>query len=177
MELLALALSNGFRFGHPLLPGPITARDLWMLFPVTTRLRRGTVTGQQLRAFWEDEIDHVFADDPKRLFGGWMPRVSGMTVRFRTDRPRGQRVLSLEVNGEPLDDARRYSIAACEREGDRDDALCRIRGVADPRTLELDVHDAVRAYLARHKTIREVRGGRVIAEDLPARVLSQFERR
>jgi 2',3'-cyclic-nucleotide 2'-phosphodiesterase (5'-nucleotidase family) len=172
-----IALSNGFRFGHPLRPGPIRERDLWFLLPVSTRLRTGTVTGEQLRAFWEEEIDHVFAEDPKRLFGGWLPRVSGMTVRFRTDRPRGQRVTSLEVNGAPLDDARRYTIAACEREGDRADALCRIHGVADARTLDLDVHAAVRAYLGARDAIREVRGARVIADDLPARVLSQFERR
>lgn len=172
-----IALSNGFRFGYPVQPGPIREQDLWMLFPVTTNLRVGTVTGRQLREFWESEADHVFADDPSRLFGGWMPRVSGMKVRFRTDRPFGQRVQSIEVNGEPLDDERRYSIAACEREGDTDDALCRIRGVADARTLEIDVHDAVRRQLAARGTIRAVSGGRVIAEDLPPRVLSQYERR
>jgi 2',3'-cyclic-nucleotide 2'-phosphodiesterase (5'-nucleotidase family) len=172
-----IALSNGFRFGHPIEPGPIRERDLWMLFPVSTLLRVGTVTGAQLRAFWESEIDHVFADDPRRLFGGWIPRVSGMTVRFRSDRPRGQRVLSIAVNGEPLDDERVYSIAACEREGDTDDALCRIRGVANARTLEIDVHAAVRRQLAARGPIRAVVGGRVIAEDLPPRVLSQYERR
>lgn len=172
-----IALSNGFRFGHPIEPGPIRERDLWMLFPVSTRLKIGTVTGAQLRQFWESEVDHVFADDPKRLFGGWIPRVSGMKVRFRTDRPLGQRVLSVEVNGEPLDDERVYSIAACEREGDTDDTVCRIRGVRDPRVLEIDVHEAVRRQLAARGPIRAVEGGRVIAEDLPPRVLSQFERR
>ena len=149
-----IALSNGFRFGHPIVPGPIRERDLWMLFPVSTHLRVGTVTGAQLRAFWESEIDHVFADDPTRLFGGWLPRVSGMTVRFRSDRPRGQRVLSIAVNGEPLEDERVYSIAACEREGDTDAADAAERG-----------------------PIRAIEGGRVIAEDLPPRVLSQYERR
>lgn len=172
-----IALSNGFRFGHPILPGPILERDLWMLFPISTRLRVGTVTGRQLREFWESEIDHVFANDPRRLFGGWMPRVSGMTVRFRIDRPRGSRVTSIAVHGEPLDDDRIYSIASCEREGDADDTLCRIRGVANVRTLELDVHEAVRRQLAARGTIRAVQGGRVVAEDLPSRVLSQYERR
>ena len=172
-----IALSNGFRFGYPVERGPIRERDVWMLFPVSTRLRTGTVTGRQLREFWESEIDHVFAEDPRRLFGGWLPRVSGMTVRFRTDRPHGQRVTSIEVGGKPLDDTRTYSITACEREGDAEDALCRIRGVANPRTLDLDVHAAVRAHLAKQRVIREVDSGRVQAGDLPARVFSQFERR
>ena len=166
-----IALSNGFRFGHPIEPGPIHERDLWMLFPVTTRLRVGTVTGAQLRRFWEDEVDHVFTRDPQRLFGGWMPRVSGMRVRFRAGLPYGERVTSIEVNGEPLDDARVYTLAACEREGE-DDALCRIRGVEGARTLDIDVHETVRRYLAAHGPIGAQAGGRVIAEDLPPRVCS-----
>ncbi|NVB80808.1 MAG: bifunctional metallophosphatase/5'-nucleotidase [Kofleriaceae bacterium] len=172
-----IALSNGFRFGYPIETGPIRERDLWMLYPVSTRLRVGTVTGRQLRAFWEDEIDHVFADDPRRLFGGWLPRVSGMTVRFRVDRPRGERVTAIAVHGEPLDDAREYSLVACEREGDAADALCRIRGVANARTLEVDIHTAIRKQLAARGVIRVVERQRVVAEDLPARVFSQYERR
>ena len=172
-----IALSNGFRFGHPIEPGPIRERDLWMLYPVATQLRVGTVTGRQLRTFWEEEIDHVFADDPRRLFGGWLPRVSGMSVRFRVDRPKGQRVTAISVHGQPLADDKTYSIAACEREGDAEDALCRMRNVADARTLDIDIHAAVREQLAARGVIRSVEQRRVIAEDLPARVLSQFERR
>lgn len=171
-----IALSNGFRFGHPIEAGPIREQDLWMLYPISTRLRVGRVTGAQLRRFWEDEIDHVFATDPSRLFGGWVTRVSGMTVRFRADLPYGRRVTALEVGGRPLEDDRSYTISACEREGDHDDALCRMRGVADARTLDIDVHEAVRRQLARGP-VGAPRGGRVVAEDLPARVFSQFERR
>lgn len=172
-----IALSNGFRFGHPIEPGPIRERDLWMLYPVPTKLRTGVVTGRQLRAFWEEEIDHAFAEDPRRLFGGWLPRVSGMTVRFRTDRARGQRVTAIHVNGQPLEADRGYTLAACEREGDADDVLCRIRGVANARTLELDVHAAIRTQLAARDPITAVSSERVIAEDLPPHILSQFERR
>lgn len=172
-----IALSNGFRFGRPIEPGPITEGDLWMLLPVSSPLRIGRVTGRQLRAFYEEEIDHVFSPDSERLFGGWMPRASGMRARFRSDRPYGSRLLAIDVGDAALENERSYTITACAREGDPIDTLCRIRDVADSVTLELDVHEAVRRYLAAHDPVVVDRSRRVIAEDLPDHVFSQYKRR
>jgi S-sulfosulfanyl-L-cysteine sulfohydrolase len=162
-----IGLSNGFRFGTPMLPGPVRHADLWNLFPVVNQLKTGEVTGRQLRAFWEQELENVFARDPEKRFGGWVPRPSGMTLRFRADAPKGQRVLEIKVNGKPLEDDRVYTITACEREGDTPDTVCRIRGVKNPRVLEVDAHEAVEQYLARHGEIRGQLEDRVIGEDLP----------
>ncbi len=84
---------------------------------------------------------------------------------------------AIRVDGQPLEADRADMLAACEREGDADDVLCWIRGVADARTLELDVHAALRAQLAARDPITVVSNQRVIAEDLPPHILSQFERR
>jgi 2',3'-cyclic-nucleotide 2'-phosphodiesterase (5'-nucleotidase family)/cytochrome c len=171
-----VALSNGFRFGTPIVAGPITEADLWSLYPVLSNVRTATVTGKQLRAFWESELDHVFADDPKRLFGGWLPRVNGMSVTFRAAGPNGHRVDEIRVGDAPLDDARTYTIAACEREGDPEDVLCRIHGVSNPQRFESTNHDVVRAYLAAHMTdgVGGPMIGNVRARDLPPRVFSQY---
>jgi 2',3'-cyclic-nucleotide 2'-phosphodiesterase (5'-nucleotidase family)/cytochrome c len=171
-----VALSNGFRFGTPIAPGPITEADLWALYPVVSNVKTATVTGKQLREFWESELDHVFADNPKRLFGGWLPRVNGMSVTFRARGERGHRVDRILVGGAPLDEARTYTIAACEREGDPDDVLCRIRGVAEPRRLDVTNHDIVRAYLASAGAdgVGAPLIGNVHARDLPSRVFSQY---
>ena len=165
-----IALSNGFRFGHPIPAGPIHEADLWMLYPVTSRVKTGTVSGAQLRAFWESEIEHVFSTDPARLFGGWLPRVSGMSVRFRADAPMGQRVVSIAVGGQPLDPARRYTVAACEREGDDPNTLCRIHDVQDARVIDLDNHDVVRTYLSRHPRLSPGDQQRIEATDRPQRM-------
>ena len=172
-----IALSNGFRFAHPIEAGPITEGDLWRLYPVATRVRVGEITGGQLRAFWESELEHVFASDPTKLFGGWVPRVSGMHVRFRADAPAGHRVTEILVGDAPLDDERTYRVAACEREGDPPDTLCRIAQARNVTTLDRDVHDVVRAYLARTPEVGASLTPRVVADDLPARVFSQYERR
>lgn len=127
----------------------------------------------QLRAFWEQELENVFAADPARRFGGWLPRPSGLTLRFRAHAPRGQRLTALEVGGRPVEDDRLYTVAACEREGDTPDMLCRIPGARDTRTLELDAHEAVRRHLARHPRLSAALQGRAVGEDLPAVLRTQ----
>lgn len=163
-----IALSNGFRFGTPLTPGPIRESDLWNLFPIVTPLKTGKVTGEQLRAFWERELENVFAADPSKRFGGWVPRPSGMELVFDARAPKGERVREIRIGGEPLEDERVYTLTACEREGDLPDTLCRIPGVAEPRVLDFDAHDAVRRWLDEHGPIRALpESGRVRATDLP----------
>lgn len=171
-----IGLSNGFRFAYPLPAGPLREADLWTIFPIVTRLKTGRVTGRQLREFWESELESVYSSNPERLFGGWLPRPSGMTLRFDADAPAGQRVREIRVGGESLDDGRWYTIAACEREGERDDTLCRIPEVKDPRVLDVDGHEAVRRYLAGHSPVGAPQPGRVVAQDRPPVERSQFAR-
>lgn len=172
-----IALSNGFRFGHPIPAGPVTEADLWRLYPLTGRIKTGTVTGRQLHAFWESELEHVFATDPTHLFGGWLPRVSGMSLRFRAAAPPGQRIIELTVAGKPVEDEHRYRIATCEREGEPQDTLCRIHGAKEVRVLALSNHEAVRSYLARHRSVGAPAPRNISAIDLPERVFSQYYRR
>lgn len=162
-----IALSNGFRFGTPILPGPITQFDLWNAYPIVTPLKTGVVTGRQLLDFWERELENVFATNPAKRFGGWLPRPSGMEVTFEAGAPAGERVREIRVGGEPLELDRRYSITACEREGDLPDTVCRIPNVLDPRVLDFDAHDAVRRYLAKRERIHAPLEGRVRGVDLP----------
>ena len=112
-----VALSNGFRFAPPRPAGPVREADLWYWYPITTRLKVGKATGRQLRALRERETEHGCVADPAKLFGGWLPRPSGMTVRFAAHAPEGQRVRRIRVGGRPLEDDRADTMVACEREG------------------------------------------------------------
>ena len=172
-----IGLSNGFRFSPPTLAGPIREMDLWNWYPITTNLKVGKVTGKQLREFWEREAEHVFSPDPEKLFGGWLPRPSGMTVRLVANAPMGQRVREIRVGGKPIEEDRLYSLVACEREGDDPDKVCRIPHVREPRVLGMKAHEAVRRYLGRHSPLKDSEGGRVIVEDLPKVVRSQVVER
>lgn len=162
-----VALSNGFRFGAPIQPGPLRASDLWDVYPIVTKLKTGRVTGKQLYDFWERELENVFSRDPERRFGGWVPRPSGMTLTLAADAPVGRRVRELRIGGQPVVPDRSYSITACDREGDLPDSVCRIPGARDVRVLDIDAHEAVRRYLRRHRPLPPPAQGRVVALDRP----------
>lgn len=168
-----LALSNGFRFGTPIEAGTLTEANLYDFYPIVTNLKTGEVKGQQLLDFWESELENVFAKDASKRFGGWVPRPSGMSMKFRAHGDTGNRVDEVKIQGELIDPDRVYTITACEREGDEDHMVCRIPNVKNARVHEIDAHEAVRQYLRKHPEITAPARNRVLATDLPEVVRSQ----
>lgn len=174
-----IAISNGFRFSPPLVPGEdgkaaITYEYLWNMLPVNEYVKTGKATGQQIHDWMEKEIHNVFAKDPKERFGGWLVRFSGMTLKFDSSKPKGQRVLEITVGEEPLDLKRVYTISACRREGEPDHMLCRMPNLTDTEVKEYTSHEVLEEYLKEKGTISPVRDGRAQAVDLGDNVLSQL---
>jgi 2',3'-cyclic-nucleotide 2'-phosphodiesterase (5'-nucleotidase family) len=169
-----IALSNGFRFGHPVMPGPLTQGDLWRFYPIVTNIKTAEVTGQQLIDFWESELNNVFAENPADRFGGWVPRPSGMSVTFEAMAPKGERVREVRVHGEKIDPDETYTITACEREGEPKSTICRIPNAKNAEVHKLDAHEAVRKYLSKHDSVESELEGRVDAVDLPSVVRTQI---
>ena len=64
---------------------------------------------------------------------------------------------------------------ACEREGDPDDVMCRMKGVSKPRRLDVKLHDVLVEYLAKASPVSPDIEGRAVAVDGPARLLSQVD--
>jgi sulfur-oxidizing protein SoxB len=175
-----LVVSNGFRFCPPLAPGPdgsaaITREYLWSALPVDSVVKTGQVTGTQIRDWLERELENVFAEGAAHRFGGWFVRFKGMTVRFRIKAPMGSRLDEVAIGGRVLEADRVYTMLACEREGDPDDVLCRMRRVANPRRLEVKLHDVLMEYLAQASPVSPDVEGRAVALDAPGRLLSQVE--
>jgi S-sulfosulfanyl-L-cysteine sulfohydrolase len=168
-----IGFTNGFRFGVPVPPETVTEADLWNLLPMDARMKRGWVTGQELKDYLERELEMVYADNPMQLNGGWGPRASGMTFVFDAHAPFGRRVVSIKVNGRDTEQAGRYTIAGCEREGEPMDVICRHRGTHDAEVLPMSIHEALDAYFKAHPVIAPRRDGREIALDLPHAVFSQ----
>jgi S-sulfosulfanyl-L-cysteine sulfohydrolase len=168
-----IGFTNGFRFGVPVPPDTVTQADLWNLLPMDARMKRGWVTGQELRDYLEHELELVYAKDPMRLNGGWGPRASGLRFVFDAHAGHGQRVVSIKVNGTEIKADGRYSIAGCEREGEPMDVICRHRGTHDAQVLPMSIHEALGDYFKTHPIIAPRRDGREIALDLPRAVFSQ----
>ncbi|MFN3653364.1 MAG: bifunctional metallophosphatase/5'-nucleotidase [Armatimonadota bacterium] len=170
-----IGMTNGFRFSYPVPAGPITEEDLLNIFPMHAPVKVGTMTGRQLREFWEESLEQVFASDAYGQRGGWGPRPSGMEVRVRIGAPQGQRVVWMKVNGRPVREDDRFTVATCDRPGDPKEMLCRYHGAAETQVLEMGIHDAMRQYLRRHRTISPRVEGRISAEDASGTVFSQYE--
>lgn len=166
-----IAISNGFRFGNPIFPekgnpAPITRANLWNLLPVNEKVKTGKATGKQIKKWLEKEMHNAFAQDPTERFGGWLVRFSGMKVNFNSQNEKGQRINSLTVNGEPMEDDDYYTISACVRPGDPIDNLCRMSGVKDVEVKDYTIHEVVEEYLNEHSPVSPIIDGRAYAEDL-----------
>ena len=175
-----IALSNGFRFCPPLVadpdhPRPITEDDIWSMIPVDSEAKYGEATGRQIRDWLEKELDDVFARDPARRFGGWVVRVKGLTASFTMRNEFGTRVNWIKIADHPIDPGKTYLIAACEREGDPDNTLCRMPNVANPRRANITMHRILRDYLAAFSPVSPRIEGRITATDAPQNLLSQLE--
>jgi len=175
-----VALSNGFRFCQPLAveegtTTPITKEFLWNMLPLDSVARKAEVTGAQIKKWLEQELENAFASDPSKRFGGWLVRFSGMQINFTASRPMGSRVNRVTIGGQPLDAEKKYSIVACEREGDPIDTLCRIEHVSSPLSMGQGLHEVIIEYLKMYSPVSPVVEGRATATDLPANLLTQLQ--
>jgi len=176
-----IALSNGFRFCPPLVPdaktgtAEITNDFLWSMLPVDSDAKTGEITGKQLWDWMEKELHNVFAKNPAQRFGGWVVRFAGMEINFKAGEEMGKRLHWIKVKGEMVDLNKKYTIVACEREGDPDDNLCRVEKVMNARKLNITLHQIMRDYLAVHSPVSPKVEKRVTATDVPQNLLSQLE--
>lgn len=175
-----IALSNGFRFGPPLALDPSTGeaqitRDyLWSIFPVNSDLVRGEITGRQLWDWLERELENVFASDPTRRFGGWLVRFKGMNIRFSINKPMGSRLEEVKIGKKKIDFEKVYTIVSCEREGDPDTIMCRIKDVKNRVRTGVNTHEAFEEYLKVKSPVAPVQEGRAVATDASATLLTQI---
>lgn len=173
-----VVLSNGFRFCPPRIADesglvPITEGYLYDMLPVEATVRTGKVSGKQLLAWLEKELQNVFAEDASKRFGGWVVRFKGMQVEFKAFDDFGKRVQKVVIGGKPLDLEREYSICACEREGDPDDVLCRMTGVKDTQNTEFTLHGVVKDYLKKYSPVNPKLRHDSKVLDAPETLLSQ----
>jgi S-sulfosulfanyl-L-cysteine sulfohydrolase len=174
-----IVLSNGFRFCPPRSTPdqtgniPVTNGFIYDMLPVDSQVRTGKVTGQQLMTWLEKELNNVFAKEASERFGGWVIKFKGMEVEFFAFAENGKRVKKVSVGGMPLDLQKTYSICACEREGDPEDMLCRIRNVKEARNTPYSLHQVMKAYLAANSPVTPAPHNNAKILDGPPTLLTQ----
>lgn len=106
-----LAFSNGWRYGAPVAPGPITEGDLWNIIPVNPPVSTCTLTGAELRAMLEESLERTFASDPWKQMGGYVKRSLGLHCYMKAENPAGARIEELFCDGRHVRDEDEFDVA------------------------------------------------------------------
>ena len=174
-----VVLSNGFRFCPPRTTPdetgniPINSGFVYDMLPVNSPIRRAQVSGKKLREWMEKELNNVFAKEAAERLGGWVIKFNGMKVRFNAFGEKGKRVKEMTIADEAVQDDKIYSICACERDGDSEDMLCRIKGVQNAYNTPYSLHDAMTEYLKTQSPVTPTPQKNAVALDVSEALLTQ----
>lgn len=104
-----VALMNGgsVRADSMISAGRLTKRDLLEILPFKNKIVKLELTGAALRSM----LEHGVARSAEDREPGRFPQVSGIRFTFDAARPSGERVVAVTVNGVPLDEQKKYSLA------------------------------------------------------------------
>jgi 5'-nucleotidase len=104
---VALINGGGIRSDRLYPAGPITNRHFYSILPFKNKVVLIQVKGSELRKALERGVSSVVENGED----GGFPQVSGLQFVYNGLRPPGSRLVSVTVQGQPLDDNRAYSLA------------------------------------------------------------------
>ena len=90
--------------------GALTKRDVLSILPFKNKIVKVELSGATLRQV----LEHGVARSAEDAEPGRFPQVSGITFSFDGRRPPGSRIVSLLVNGKPLDEKKNYTLATSD---------------------------------------------------------------
>ncbi len=97
------AFSPGFRWGRTVLPGPVTAEDVYsqtaLTYPNTYSAK---MSGKMLKTVLEDITDNLYNPDPYRQQGGDIVRSKGLDFTVKMSAAMGNRIRDLRVRGKSV---------------------------------------------------------------------------
>ena len=140
--------------------GPLTMRHVLSILPFKNKVVKLEVSGATLR----EALEHGVARSAEDAEPGRFPQVSGIRFTFDANRPAGSRIVSLTVNGKPLDEKKKYTLATSDYVGiDGGDGYAMFKGarLLIPREQAQFDSDVLRAAIAAKKIIAPQTDGRI----------------
>jgi 5'-nucleotidase/UDP-sugar diphosphatase len=132
-------------------------RDINRELPFRNFLSMVKITGAQLRAALENGFSRI--EDQKGRF----PHVSGINVRYDSSAVVGQRVISIKINGKPIDAKTVYTLAAPDFIVGGGDGYTALKsGSLMSTSREILLWELLRAYIEKRGTIAPKIEGRLI---------------
>jgi 2',3'-cyclic-nucleotide 2'-phosphodiesterase (5'-nucleotidase family) len=152
-----LAFSNGWRYGAPILPGDVTMEQLWNIVPTQAPVSTVELSGEELRAMLEANLERTYSPDPYCQMGGFVKRCRGLNLYFKMENPKGHRIEDLLVDGAPLQPGRVYRAAMLGEQG-----VPRKYG-SRRQQIGIDAIASLQQHFARGRPVRGSRRGSVVA--------------
>jgi 2',3'-cyclic-nucleotide 2'-phosphodiesterase (5'-nucleotidase family) len=112
-----IAFSNGWRYGAPIEPGPITMNDLWNIIPTNPPVSTVDLTGVELVAMIEENLERTFSANPYDQMGGFVKRCRGLTLYLKSENPKDHRIDRLFVLDAPVVAEKSYRCAFVTSQG------------------------------------------------------------
>lgn len=135
-----IAIINGGDIRTDLPSGSITRGEMLSIFPFNNTVQVFEIDGRSIRAMLENSVFSYPAS-----FGGFL-HVSGMTFSFDPNAPGGSRVGEIFVNGDRLENTRKYTLAATDFAFSGGDGYDMLKGLKQVGQYGM-VEDIVAEYL------------------------------
>ena len=152
-----LGFTNGWRWGAPVHSGPVTNNDLYNIVPMAVPISTVELTGQELKEMLEQNLENTYSSDPFRQEGGYVKRCHGMTMYIKIENPAGMRIQDMFAGGERVQPDKTYRAA-----------FLTVQAVPakygkNRQNLPQPLHEAMVAYLAKHRPASAELRGSVVA--------------
>lgn len=156
---IAVMNGGGLRGNRVYRPGSaLTRRDVMAELAFGNQVAVLEISGRAIREGLENGLSRL----PRPA--GRFPQVSGLAIVVEPARPAGQRILSVRVNGAPLDERKTYRLATNDflaRGGDGYDSFNNVRELTPGHDGPLLANEVI-AYLEKIGTVRSAPEGRIV---------------
>lgn len=142
-----VAFSNGWRYAAPVVPGPIAFNDLNDMIPINPPVSTTKITGKEVLAMLEENLERTFSRDAYDQMGGYVKRCGGMQVHVKLENPPGTRIQKVYIRQQELQPDAVYLAAFVTEQG------VPARYGRDRRQLPVHAVDALKEYLAKHDPV------------------------
>ena len=140
--------------------GTLTKRDVLSILPFKNKVVKVELSGATLR----QALEHGVARSAEDAEPGRFPQVSGITFTFDGRRPPGSRIVSLLINGKPLDEKKNYTLATSDYvaiDGGDGYAMLKTTRLLIPREQARFDSDVLQAAIVAKKVIAPKVEGRI----------------
>lgn len=102
---------------RPILAGEVTLEHLWNVVPTNAQVSTVELTGDELWAMPQANVERTYAANAYEQMGGFVKRCRGLRLFFKMENPKGHRIESLMVDGEAVKGDRLYRAAMLGEQG------------------------------------------------------------